>query len=168
MQLDLVAKSSADCDWFDNTQITNHLQSPGFLLCPECQIHSWVCCKDLSTLSSATSHALPDKQTHTHTVGPELTVGPVAPVRCTQAVLSPASGRGVCLPGSAEGLCYEIQPQTAGLLGDGPALPGNPETKHTDRAHTSSVFFFHLFVCCRQGAAVWIAQLKSLFWLTAN
>ena len=38
----------------------------------------------------------------------------------------------MCLPGSAEEPCYETQPQTAGLLGDGPALPGNPEAnKHT-------------------------------------
>ena len=105
-QLSLLAKSS---DWFNNnnTQITNHLQPAGFSLCPECQTHSWI---------------LPHCG---------LTVGPVAPVRCTRAVLSPVCVRGVCLLGSAGELCYETRPLTAGLLVDGPALPGNPETEST-------------------------------------
>lgn len=96
---------------------------------------------DLSTSSSATSHALADTHTHTQ-LSPALTVGPVAPVRCTQAVLSPVCGRGVCLPGSAEELCYETQPLTAGPLVDGPALPGNPETNTQGHTHTHSVFPF--------------------------
>lgn len=144
MQLDRVAKSGADCDWF--RQHTNN-KPPAIsrlLAVP------WMSNSQLGLLQRPLHLIIGDPtctpwqtntHTHTHMVGPELTVGPAAPVRCTQAVLSPGSGRGVCLPGSAEGLCYEIQPLTAGLLGDGPALPGNPETKHTDRAHTSSAVF---------------------------
>lgn len=33
----------------------------------------------------------------------------------------------MCLLGSAEELCCETQPLTAGPLVDGPALPGKPE-----------------------------------------
>lgn len=162
MQLFLSAKSSTVCDWFNNTQITKCLQPPGFLLCPECQIHSWICCKVLATSSSAMLHALADK--HTHLAGHELTVGPVAPVQCTQAVLSPVCGWGVCLLGSAEELCYETQSLKAELLVDGPALPDKPDTNtHKKKTHSHTMFFYLFVVYRHKGAAVWITRLNLFF-----
>lgn len=168
MQLFLSAKSSTVCDWFNNTQITKCLQPPGFLLCPECQIHSWICCKVLATSSSAMLHALADK--HTHLAGHELTVGPVAPVQCTQAVLSPVCGWGVCLLGSAEELCYETQSLKAELLVDGPALPDKPDTNtHKKKTHSHTMFFIYLLFTATKALLfelhVWIF---SLLWLKAN
>lgn len=70
----------------------------------------------------------------------------------------------MCLLGSAEELCYETRPPTAGLPVVGPALPGNPETN----THTHDSTHSGLFVYCYVGAAVCITHLNSLLWLKAN
>lgn len=68
-----------------------------------------------------------------------LTAGSAVPGWCTRAVVSPACGRGGRLLGSAEGLCCEKLPPTAGLLWDGRALPGNPDVKETHRRSNTPV-----------------------------
>lgn len=48
----------------------------------------------------------------------------------------------MCLPGPAEVSCYETRPPTAGLLVNGPALPGSPTEKDKDVLVNKMLLFF--------------------------
>lgn len=67
-----------------------------------------------------------------------LTAGPAAPEQCIQVALFLVCVSHLYPPASGEGLCFERQTQTAGLLGDVPALLGNPEKNNNENLSSTA------------------------------